>query len=76
MDFSLVVGMLNTAHKVLHTYVVILLPSCNDAYGPPLAVIMYSGQLSKEGPKAPRRARRASQPSAGVRRGAWSALNI
>ena len=40
--------MLYTAHKVLHTYIVILMPSSNDAYGPPHAVIMYLGQLSKE----------------------------
>ena len=65
--------MLYTANIVLHLYIVILFPSCNDAYGPPLAVIMYSGQLSKEGPKAPRR---ASQPFAGARRGAWSAPNF
>ena len=51
MDFSWVLGMFNTAHKVLNTYVVILLPSSNDAYGPPPAAIMYSGQLSKEGQK-------------------------
>ena len=56
MDFSWVVGMLYTAHKVLHTYVIILLPSSNDAYGPPPAVIMYLGQLSKESPKVPKRA--------------------
>ena len=53
MDFPRKVGVLNTAHKVLHTYAVILLPSSNDAYGPPLAVIMYPGQLSKEDPKVP-----------------------
>ena len=35
MDFPWKVGVLYTAHKVLNTCVVILLPSCNDAYGPP-----------------------------------------
>ena len=55
MDFPWKVGVLYTAHKVLNTCVVILLPSCNDAYGPPLAAIMYSRQLSKDGPKAPGR---------------------
>ena len=25
-----------TEHKVLHTYLVVLLALCNDAYGPPL----------------------------------------
>ena len=55
MDFSLVVGMLYTAHKVLHTYIVILLPSSNDAYGPPPAVIMYPKkvQRSSKGPEGP-----------------------
>ena len=73
MDFSWVVGMLHTAHKVLHTYVIILLPSSNDAYGPPPAAIMYSGQLSKEGPNV---AKWASQPIAGARRGLRSAPNF
>ena len=63
MDFSWVVGMLYTAHKVLHTYVVILMPSSNDAYGPPLAVIMYPGQLSKEGPKVQRGSKQRSLSS-------------
>ena len=48
MDFSWVVGMYYIAHKILHTYVVILMPSNNDAYRPSLAVIKYPGQLSKE----------------------------
>ena len=48
MDFPWVVSMLYSAHKILHTYVVILMPSNNDAYRPPLAVIKYPGQLSKE----------------------------
>ena len=37
------------------TPIVILLPSYKDAYGPPLAVIMYLGKLSKEGPKVPKK---------------------
>ena len=59
IDFPWMVGMLYTAHKVLHTYVVILLPSCNDAYGPPPAAIMYSDNYPKrvqrppEGPEGP-----------------------
>ena len=36
MDFPWVVGMLYSAHKILQIYIVILLPSFNDAYGPPL----------------------------------------
>ena len=40
--------MLYIAHKVLHTYVVVLMPSNNDAYRTPLAAIRYPGQLSKE----------------------------
>ena len=55
MDFPWKVGVLYTAYKVLHTYVIILLPSSNDAYGPPPAAIMYPGQISKEGPKVPKR---------------------
>ena len=60
--FPWMVGMLYTAHKVLHTYVVISLPSSNDAYRPPLARIMYPGQLSKEGPKDQRGSKQRSLP--------------
>ena len=31
------VGVLYTAHKILHTYAIILFPSSNDAYGPLLS---------------------------------------
>ena len=48
MDFPWVVGMLYIAHKILHTYIVFLMPSSHDAYRPPLAVIKYLGRLSKE----------------------------
>ena len=43
MDFNLKVGVLYTTHKVLHTYIVILLPSSNDAYEPTPAANMYPG---------------------------------
>ena len=29
-----------TEHKVLHTYLIVLLALCNDAYGPPLVSIL------------------------------------
>ena len=63
MDFSWVVGMYYIAHKILHTYVVILMPSSNDAYRPPHAVIKYPGPLSKESPKVQRGSKQRSLSS-------------
>ena len=63
MDFSWVVGMLYTAHKVLHTYVIILLPSSNDAYGPPPAAIMYPGQYPKKVQRSPKGSEGPPSPS-------------
>ena len=57
--------MLYTAHKVLHTYVVILLPSSNDAYGPSPAAIIYPGQLSNESPYPKRVQRSKEGPNSG-----------
>ena len=60
MDFPWKEGVLNTAHKVLHTCVVILLPSyndaygCNDANGPPPSVVMCLGQITKKDPNVPK----------------------
>ena len=45
MDFPLKVGVLYTAHKVLHTFVVILLISSNDAYGPLLSSYYHQAMM-------------------------------
>ena len=54
------------------TPVVVLLPSYKDAYGPPLAAILYLGQLSKDGPKDPKKGLKGLQALAGTKRGGTS----
>ena len=48
MDFPWKEGVLNTAHKVLHTCVVILLPSYNDAYGPQLLSYCHHAMMQMD----------------------------
>ena len=48
MDFPWKVGVLYTAHKVLNTCVVILLPSYNDAYGPQLLSCCHHAMMQMD----------------------------
>ena len=50
MDFPWKVGVLYTAHKVLHIYVVFLLPSSNNAYGPLLSSYCHQAMMHMDHP--------------------------